>query len=209
MATRNDPVRTEYVEWLILSDRTRRAWGMPLTETEFAEHKGVSARQLRRWKSSPEFQQLLEQRRHETAAQAGAHMPKAEVAAARPHQDPRAAQRRRVNTDPPADVDEEVQRAALEGGYSPERAEYESIKAAVAEKARDGDPQAVDKWMRYWGQQFVEEERAEREAQFAELDDEGLIGEVLSLIGEDNVRRWLDGEPGGETVDVEPVDDDS
>lgn len=189
MARRNDRTREEFVEWLCMTERTRRAWNLPTTEREFADLKGVSARQLRRWKSSDEFQRLWRQREHEIAQQAGAYVPKEDVGEVRPHYDPRADARRRP-PGPPEDIDQQVQRESIERGYDPQRAEYESIKQAVAEKAREGDPQAVDKWMKYWGGPLAEEERAEREAQFAELSDDELADRVLELIGREKLSEW-------------------
>lgn len=191
MAYRNEEVKTQYIEWLCLTDRTRRAWKMPLTESEFASQKGVTTRNMRRWKSDEDFKLKWRQREQEIAQQAGAYVPKADVSESKPHRDPRSAAKRE-KPDPPEDIDRKIQREAIEQGHDEQRAEYESIKASISQQARDGDAQAVEKWMKWWGQPFADEERAEREAQFADLDDDELAAQTLELIGMERVAEWLE-----------------
>lgn len=191
MAYRNEEIKAQFLEWLCLTKRTRNAWGMPLSQKEFASVKGITDRQLRRWKQDPEFQEKWRQREQEIAQQAGAYVPKSDVSDPKPHKDPRSAASRQM-PDPPEDIDHKIQREALEQGHDPGRAEYESIKESLAKQAREGDIQAAEKYMKWWGQPYAEEERAEREAQFSELDDDELAAQALELIGMEKVAEWLE-----------------
>ena len=179
-------IRSQYAEWLLMDNRARLVHGLPKTDAEFAKLKGTTARTLRRWrKDDPAFAELVEQRRLEVAGELD---PDSAVAAAYPVRDARA--KRRYERRGPAGPGDDP--AALSGA-APGTAEYEyhEIRTALAAKARDGDVQAGQAWMKLFGEPYIEAERADLASQFAELDDDRLVDETLTLIGAERVAGWL------------------
>jgi hypothetical protein len=63
-AQRNAQVRSEFLDWMLLTDGQRATLRLPRTQAEFAKAKGVGERTLRRWlNADPQFQAELESRR--------------------------------------------------------------------------------------------------------------------------------------------------
>lgn len=188
-------VRAEYLEWLLLDQRTRLVHSLPRTDAEFASLKGTTTRTLRRWKSEEDFQELLEQRRHARASELD---PESSVAAAYPQTDARA--KRRYERRGPASAKDDPARQHAEPG-TPEY-EYHEIRTALAARARDGDTQAAQVWMKTFGEPFIEAERSEASSIFADMDDDELVDEALDMIGAERVAEWLAGQAVDESVPV-------
>lgn len=183
-----DRVREEYLEWLLLDQRTRRVHGLPQSHAEFAEVKGTTDRTLRRWRNEDEgFQQRLEQRRVEVAQRGpnGAVVPSPR---SYPQTDPRAAGR----FEPPEPVSAGDDPAVV-GVEDPDERIYRVVKDEISRGAREGDDKLFALYMKWWGNEFVEREREARESAFLDLSDDELVGQVLDLVGEERVRGWLAG----------------
>lgn len=63
--SKSSVLKKEYIEWLILDKHQRVIAGLPDTDIEWANLKGVGSRTLRGWKANEEFQKELEARRSE------------------------------------------------------------------------------------------------------------------------------------------------
>ena len=173
-----DARRNEYLEWLLLDARTRRAHGLPEDRVQFADLKGISDRTLRRWQNDPEFQLALEQRREQIAGRISA----TGAVTARPHPNTDARVKRRLAPPaPPTNEHDRIVDEAHEAGVDGEEADYLSVKAAIRDAAAGGDSRALEQYMRYWGQPYAELERERRESSYADLSDGELIGRVRDL----------------------------
>ena len=197
-------VREQYQEWLLTDQRTRRAYGAPLSKKEFAERKGVSERSLRRWELEESFQQALEERRAELAKRAKgdwAERAAKKAATPEPAKDPRHKKRRLYDEQkaeeqaPALSEHEEYVAEHLSVGSDPGRAEYESVRDEIARRAGEGDAKALELYMRFWGSHYAEQEAREQEAQFQDLSDDELVSRTLSLLGRTRVREWLSNLP--------------
>jgi hypothetical protein len=80
---------------------------------------------------------------------------------------------------------------ALDEG-DPASAEFDDIRSNIASAALRGDQKALDTYMRWFGSEFLEEQRAQRESSFADMSDEQLVDGILSLIGRPAVERWYE-----------------
>jgi hypothetical protein len=185
MSAANRQVQEEFLNWLLLDKRMKIAHRLPMTEADFAELKGTTTRTLRRWKAEPEFQTLLEQRK---VAAAGKMLPNSAVAVGggRAVRDARA--KGKVSPPRPADParDDPWDDPSAP---APER-EYLKIKGVLASMASQGDRQALDLWMKYWGKEFVAAEQG-RESILAAMSDDELLAEACVLLGERRVAGWL------------------
>lgn len=187
----DDRLREEYLEWLLLDDATRRAHGLPRSDREWAAHKGKADRTLRRWKDREDFQERLRQRR-EQIARGAANSTVAPSPEGRPYTDPRSVRRFEAPEPVQRERDRIVSEAASEGVTDPEERDYLAVKSSLRDKAMDGDPRALELYMKHWGQSFAGAERDRAESRFPDLSDDELVGELLSLVGVDAVRGWLE-----------------
>lgn len=186
-----DPVREEFLEWLLLDKHTKRVYGLPETEKEFADLKGKATRTLRRWKHDPDFQQRLEQRRKQN------HWKNVNAAVSpnsRPHKDPRAAAK--YEPDDPATPEEAEVEVLAEAGVSvsadPDERDYHLLKRQLRDEAAGGDQRALELYMKWWGGEYARREHAQRESSFTDLSDAELAERVLGLLDPQTVRSWLE-----------------
>lgn len=73
------------------------------------------------------------------------------------------------------------------------RREYESIRASLLSSAQNGDPKALDLYMKHFGGHFAAEEQAARSRGLQDKSDDELVDETLALIGRHRVLAWLNG----------------
>lgn len=182
-------LKGEFIEWLVLDKAARRSWGLPTTITEFADAKGVNPRTLRRWREEPAFDRKLVQRQIEVAQGSpnGTVAPPKVTAHGRPHPSKRH--------DPPAPVEPKSHPELVDLDIDdPGRRDYEHLKAQLRDRALSGEGEkALELYMKWFGAPYLEAERQARESSFTELSDADLIDRTLDIIGEDNVRSWLEG----------------
>lgn len=69
--------------------------------------------------------------------------------------------------------------------------DYREVREALVDKAKTGDRQAMDLYMKHYGKPFIEEEHAERTSSFQEFSDEALVAAVVDAAGSDLVERVL------------------
>ena len=180
-------VKAEFAAWMATPKRLKISLGLPQTQKDFAELKGVSDRQLRRWKSDPEFEQWVDQEKVRIQGE----LPNSTV---RAMAQPRAATDARAvqNLQPPAAVTEQDDPLA-QVEVSAEERQYLQVKQTLVKMAEDGSTQAADLFMKHWGKAFIEAEQTDGLSQLAEMSDEELLAQVLDLIGEEALADWLAG----------------
>jgi hypothetical protein len=66
---------------------------------------------------------------------------------------------------------------------SPDEGDYQVVKAALVQGAKEGNPKYLELYFKTYGKPFVEEEAASRTADLANLDLEDLISKALVAIG--------------------------
>lgn len=184
----NMQIREEYAHWMTLSKRQRRAHGLPETQSQFAERKGISARALRRWQVDSDFKERVSQLWQLEAQQAPGH---AVSAKSRPQSDPRV-KARLAPPKPATDADDPaILEAQAAGVTDPDEQNYHVVKASIRDKAADGDREALALYMKFWGHEYAEAERARRDSSLSDLSDVELVDETLDMIGPSLVRSWL------------------
>ena len=193
------PVREEYLEWLLLDKRTRQVHNLPRSQAEFARVKGLADRTLRRWQGEPEFQERLAQRRGEMerAGRGGAVKPQVVTSGSRPASDPRDGRvRGAVRDDDPLEavdrVHESLVAEARSAGLSEDEADYLSIKGAIRDAAGEGDARALELYMKYWGNELAQRERERAESRFPDMSEGEIADAVLSLLPVQVVSGWLE-----------------
>lgn len=152
----NVGTQAEYLEWLLTDRRARQINGLPDSDREWADWKGLSPRTLRRWKSAPAFQARLKEREGERSRQARDSTVSALVAGV-----PDVAGPGEELTKPEQD--------------------YETVRETIVRNAGKGDARALDLYMKYWGKPFVDAEL--RDDDFSDLSDAELIAQVLVAVG--------------------------
>lgn len=179
-------LREEYAAWYATPKRSRRHFGLPRTQAEFAEMKDVDTRTLRRWQEREDFQAevALHRQRLEGALVDGSSLAaKVGGEAARPGQV--VTPRNTEYAPPPLEAD-----AVFEEGMSRHELLYRQAKDDVFMKASEGSSAAIDLMMKYWGKGLLAKEEAEEEL-FAGMTDEQLAAEVVALLGPDELARQL------------------
>lgn len=179
----------EFAAWLLMTKRDRRTHGLPATEVEWADWKGITARTLRRWKSLDEFDDYLKLRRAEMARQ---HIPNstitaADVGGARNPSDARLKRRAEAGIPEPATQHDDP---TYDPSLSPDELAYAQARDTLIQMAKDGSTEALNLYYRHYGQKHIEAERA-ASGDLAHLSDEQLAAEVVALLGEDAVASAL------------------
>jgi hypothetical protein len=163
----NEAVRKEFAYWLALPKRLKVSLGLPKTEKEFAEAKGVHPRTIRRWKEEPKFQEMVE-------AQKAIVLSEAEDSTIK-----RGGAPVRVSDDP-----------VLEPGLTSDEQRYLQVKDTLVRMAMDGNQGAMDLYLKHYGKSFVDAERQEYK-DYVDFSDDRLANEVLDWVGVERVSRWL------------------
>lgn len=173
---RLNDVRAEFAYWYALPRRMRTSLGLPATEKDFAEYKGVAARTLRRWKSEETFQKIVEQHKHDLT---GGVKNSAVAAIQKPT--------REIETLEPATLTDDP---VYDPTLSPDEQKYLQVKDTLIQMAMDGNQGAMDLYLKHYGKSFVEAERQEF-ADYSDYDDDRLIAELCELAGVDRISAWL------------------
>lgn len=177
-------VKREYAAWLATPPRLRTSLGLPATQAEFADDKGMSPRTMRRWQDQEDFQLLVEQRRVEIAkGKPGAAVEA--VGPPRPAKDYRSAARLA-----PAEAATWEDDPAHDGTATLEEQRYLRVKDTLASMAADGNQGAIDLYLKHYGRGFIEAEQSDN-VMFATMTDGDLVAAVLPLIGVEAVSSWL------------------
>lgn len=188
-------VRSEYAAWVASPPGLRRQFNMPRSKTEFSELKGVSDRTLRRWQDRDDFKEEVElhRRRIEGSVDGGTVASKVGGARARPGTVLEPRKREPAAMSSPTLVDT----GDAEPGISRHELLYRQAKNDVFERAAEGAPTAVELMMKYWGRELLEQEQAEQQL-FAQMSDEELLDEVVTLAGEELLVGRLAARAAGE-----------
>ena len=175
---RLNDIRAEFAYWTALPKRMRTSLGLPATEKDFAEYKGVAARTLRRWKSEEDFQKIVAQHKHDLT---GGVKNSAVAAIQKP--------RREVPELAPATLaDDPVHDPML----TADEQKYLQVKDTLIQMAMDGNQGAMDLYLKHYGKTFVEAEKQDF-ADYSDMSDERLVLELCEMAGADAVSRWLAG----------------
>lgn len=162
--------------WLALTAAEREAEDESATQAEFADRWGVTGRTLIRWKQNDPT--VLGAYEKTQRARGGPDVPP------EAHAYPK--------TDDFQDLDDssQIMDSPLVGDVLTQ--EFEEIRRALVAGAKRGG-KGLDSYMRYVGRHILDQERAARESGFADLSDEELVHEVLSLLGRDSVVAYSQG----------------
>lgn len=178
------PIHEEFIAWLLMDKRTRTVHGMPLTQEEWANYKGLVGRTVRRWKTMPEFKELYEQRKVENARRL---MPNSTVMANGPRAATDARSRRRF--EPPGAASEQDD-PTFDEDLSPEEQDYAKSKDVVIRLAHAGDAKFMDIYLKTYGKQFVEAELSAG-SMLQQMGDGELADELVRTLGPDRVAAAL------------------
>lgn len=160
---RYELLQNEYIEWALMNKHQRAIAGLPSSDRQWAEIKGITDRAIRKWKQNPDFIAKMENRRKEV-------MLALPGATALPTQ---AAVAQKLS----ADADKN---------------EHEAIKAKLIERAMAGDRASAELYFKTYGKQFVDEEVASRKSDFRDLDIEALYERVLALVPVEAIQAELE-----------------
>jgi hypothetical protein len=163
----NEAARKEFAYWLAVPRRLKVSLGLPKSEKEFAEAKGVHPRTIRRWKDEPNFQAMVE-------AQKKIVLNEAEGSTIK-----RGGEPVTVSDDP-----------VFEPGLTSDEQKYLQVKDTLVQMAMDGNQGAMDLYLKHYGKSFVEAERQDYK-DYVDFSDDRLADEVLDWVGVERVSRWL------------------
>jgi hypothetical protein len=160
-------VRKEFAYWLSVPKRLKVTLGLPQTEKEFAEAKGLHPRTIRRWKEEPDFRAMVEEQKKIVQNEAADSTIK------------RGEKLVTVLDDP-----------ALEPGISADEQKYLQVKDTLVRMAMDGNQGAMDLYLKHYGKSFVEAERQDY-CDYQDFSNDRLADEVLRWVGVEHASRWL------------------
>lgn len=166
----------EFAYWLATPKRMRQAIGLPQSERQFADMKGVNPSTLRRWKAQKDFKALVESFKAEMAtapAEYAIDMVGMPLAVKTKDDIPKIVI--------PADPEENI---------SADERNYLAVKETLVDMATNGNQGAIDLYMKHYGKSFLEAEREEF-SDYRQMSDEQLASEVMSFLGVDAVSDWL------------------
>lgn len=72
---------------------------------------------------------------------------------------------------------------AVTEASSPDEGDYQVVKAALVQGAKEGNPKYLELYFKTYGKPFVEEEAASRSADLSNLDLEDLISRAVVAVG--------------------------
>jgi len=156
------PEWNDYATWLLLTPKERKDLGLPASEVDYADAKGISDRQTRRWKNDPVFQAFLEKTRVKRSEKISVS---------------------NLTANSTINEEEEV--------LSSSEDEYQIIKGTLVKGAMSGDSKYLDLYFRTYGKDFVAEEAAARSSDLASLDFDALVLETITALDISTIIQYL------------------
>lgn len=174
-----DPVMfREFCRWYATPKYLRVTLGLPNTLNEFAEFKGIGERTVRRWKTIPEFQEIVDFEKERIAKESSKNSSvSVNIGMPQAPSDPRMVRRMTDQKEPVGWEDD----LALDEGLSEGELQYRQVRQRLVHMAMEGSTQAADLFMKHWGRTFVEAEQ--QEVGYQELTDSQLVEELVRLVG--------------------------
>lgn len=183
---RNPVVFREFARWYATPKYLRVTLGLPKTLGEFAEFKGIGERTVRRWKSLPEFQELVDFEKERIARESSKNSAvSVNIGMPQAPSDPRMV-RRMTDLKEPVGWDDD---RALVEDVSEGELQYRQVRERLVHMAMEGSTQAADLFMKHWGKSFVEAEQ--QDVGYSDLSDQDLVEEVVKLVGSDRFSKLL------------------
>lgn len=183
---RNPVVFREFARWYATPKYLRVTLGLPKTLGEFAEFKGIGERTVRRWKSLPEFEELVDFEKERIARESSKNSAvSVNIGMPQAPSDPRMVRRM---TDQKEPVGWDDDRALVED-VSEGELQYRQVRERLVNMAMEGSTQAADLFMKHWGKSFVEAEQ--QDVGYTDLSDQDLVEEVVKLVGSDRFSKLL------------------
>lgn len=183
---RNPVVFREFARWYATPKYLRVTLGLPKTLGEFAEFKGIGERTVRRWKTLPEFEELVDFEKERIARESSKNSAvSVNIGMPQAPSDPRMVRRM---TDQKEPVGWDDDRALVED-VSEGELQYRQVRERLVNMAMEGSTQAADLFMKHWGKSFVEAEQ--QDVGYSDLSDQDLVEEVVKLVGSDRFSKLL------------------
>lgn len=175
---RNPVVFREFCRWYATPKYLRVTLGLPKTLGEFAEFKGIGERTVRRWKTIPEFQEIVEFEKERIARESSKNSAvSVNIGMPQAPSDPRMV-RRLTDQKEPVGWDDDP---AFKEGLSEGELQYRQVRERLVKMAMEGSTQAADLFMKHWGKSFVEAEQ--QDVGYADLSDAELVEELVRIVG--------------------------
>lgn len=185
---RNPVVFREFARWYATPKYLRVTLGLPNTLGEFADFKGIGERTVRRWKTLPEFVELVDFERERIARESSKNSSvSVNIGMPSAPQDPRMVRRLTDEKDPVGWSDDR----ALAEDVSQGELQYRQVRERLVHMAMEGSTQAADLFMKHWGKPFVDAEQ--QEVGYEGLSDVGLVEEVVRMVGSERFSQLLAG----------------
>lgn len=153
----------DFANWLVLDKDTRERLNLPKSISEYSIAHKINDRTLRRWKTDPVFQALVEKKQAKANNKQGITAISANGTPAE------------LEVDPETPEDE-----------------YQVIKATLVKGAISGDPKYLDLYFKTYGKEFVAEEAAARTSDLASLDITDLVLEAAMAVDAETVIAYLE-----------------
>lgn len=183
---RNPVVFREFCRWYATPKYLRVTLGLPRTLNEFAEFKGIGERTVRRWKTIPEFQEIVDFEKERIARESSKNSSvSVNIGMPQAPSDPRMVKRLTDENEPVGWKDD----PALEEGVSEGELQYRQVRERLVHMAMEGSTQAADLFMKHWGKSFVEAEQ--QDVGYADLSDVELVEEVVKLVGSERFSQII------------------
>jgi hypothetical protein len=184
-----DPVMfREFCRWYATPKYLRVTLGLPKTLGEFAEFKGIGERTVRRWKTIPEFQEIVDFEKERIARESSKNSSvSVNIGMPQAPSDPRMVRRLTDQKDPVGWQDDR----AFEEGLSEGELQYRQVRERLVNMAMEGSTQAADLFMKHWGKSFVDAEQ--QDVGYADLSDQDLVEEIVRMVGSERFVSLLSG----------------
>jgi len=175
---RNPVVFREFCRWYATPKYLRVTLGLPKTLGEFAEFKGIGERTVRRWKTIPEFQEIVDFEKERIARESSKNSAVAvNIGMPQAPSDPRMVRRLTDEKEPVGWQDDR----ALVDDVSEGELQYRQVRERLVGMAMEGSTQAADLFMKHWGKSFVEAEQ--QDVGYSEFSDAELVEELVRMVG--------------------------
>lgn len=176
----------EFCRWYATPKYLRVTLGLPKTLNEFAEFKGIGERTVRRWKTIPEFQEIVDFEKERIAKESSKNSSvSVNIGMPQAPSDPRMV-RRMTDQKDPVDWSDDL---AFDEELSEGELQYRQVRQRLVHMAMEGSTQAADLFMKHWGKTFVEAEQ--QDVGYQEFTDGQLIEELVRLVGSERFSDVL------------------